>query len=85
MIQNTIIRRLTFVALLLSLFATLAQAQDKKDMFKKFSDGSFKVEIVDVENQDFEKKDYELGKYISSSTIHCATSFTRFSQAGSIV
>ena len=33
MIQNTIIRRLTFVALLLSLFATLAQAQDKKDMF----------------------------------------------------
>lgn len=42
--------------------------QDKKDMFKKFSDDGFKVEIVDVENQDFEKKDYELGKYISSST-----------------
>ena len=42
--------------------------QDKKDMFKKFSDGGFKVEIVDVENPYFQKKDYELGKYISSST-----------------
>ena len=41
---------------------------DKKDMFRKFSDDGFKVEIVDVENQYFQKKDYELGKYISSST-----------------
>ena len=29
--------------------------QDKKNMFKKFSDDKFKIEIVDVENQDFEK------------------------------
>ena len=41
---------------------------DKKDMFKKFSDDRFKIEIVDVKNQDFEKKEYEIGKYISSST-----------------
>lgn len=42
--------------------------QDKKDMFKKFSDDKFKIEIVDVKNQDFEKKEYEIGKYISAST-----------------
>ena len=41
---------------------------DKKDMFKKFSDDRFKIEIVDVKNQDFEKKEYEIGKYISAST-----------------
>lgn len=42
--------------------------QDKKDLFKKFSNDGFKIEIVDVENQDFEKKSYEIGKYISAST-----------------
>lgn len=42
--------------------------QDKKDMFKKFSGEGLEVKIVDAENRDFEKKSYEIGKYISAST-----------------
>jgi lipopolysaccharide biosynthesis glycosyltransferase len=40
----------------------------RKEMFKSFSRPDFAVEIVDYDNTTYEKKDYELGKYITSAT-----------------
>lgn len=41
---------------------------EKKKMFKAFARPDVQVVIVDAKNQDFQKKEQEIGKYISSAT-----------------